>query len=118
MNGHTPGPWSSSLPDVRGGFETESSDIESATQRVAIVQRRPASIEDWANMQLIAAAPDLLEALQDLLYLAGLALEDGPRRLDGFKQETPPPWDDTAPPVKVQVKKARAAIAKAQGLSL
>jgi len=49
---------------------------------------------NMANARLIAAAPDLLEALQDLLDVVGVRIDD---------------------PRIVQFDRARAAIAKAEG---
>lgn len=62
MSGHTPGPWyhwdSGDLLGV-GKNHSDEADILNAVSQ----SNRPRS-EDLANMLLIAAAPDLLEALE------------------------------------------------------
>jgi len=86
MNKHTPGPWSVDDPHQIWA--------ESAGEYVAITR-----VEDWetipreqaeANARLIATAPDLLEALNELIG-----------------------WQTTAPHEAIQA--AKAAIAKATG---
>ena len=82
---HTPGPWFSQYDD-NGFYEIGS---ESVTFRLAFTYGEGDT--DEANARLIGAAPDLLEALQDVL----LELESiGP--MEKFER-------------------ARAAIAKATG---
>lgn len=105
MNNHTAGPWESqtvtiagdSLHDIKTGFGIYAGDDcicdlmngEGWTDK-----------EVEANAQLISAAPDLLEALQNALnVLAGLATGD----LETINR------DSNA------IKQARAAIAKARG---
>ena len=76
MNGHTPGPWRLS-PLLSGsendrGFRIFASDGRDGTMWIADVSpvidndRGDASEEGKANARLIAAAPDLLEALKDV----------------------------------------------------
>src|SRR3990167_2358217 len=60
MTQHTPGPWTH---EGQGYIKSESADA--AGSRVCIIQR---NVE--ANARLIAAAPDLLEALRSILPLA------------------------------------------------
>lgn len=81
-NKHTPGPW-------RDGMDGNGNPI--IFQRADDRYMRPEDInEEWqANLMLASAAPELLEALQELLP----TLED--QRID---------------------KRARAAIAKATGI--
>jgi hypothetical protein len=85
MSKHTKGPWSYRLDD---------SDVWAGDVRVC---RKPHNVsaydKEWqANARLIAAAPDLLAALEDLLYQAEHSKEGS--------------WDRD---------EARAAIAKAKG---
>ena len=85
MSKHTPGPWFSQYDD-NGFYEIGS---ESVTFTLAFTYGEGDT--DEANARLIAAAPDLLEALQDVL----LELESiGPME---------------------KIDRARAAIAKATG---
>lgn len=98
---HTPGPWSTHLVD----------------DTVVVIPRRPlpqkfsilghsevADEEDFANARLIAAAPELLQALQKLLDLR-VAKEELEYLDRGIGTKTPnAAWLD-----------ARAAIAKARG---
>lgn len=96
MSKHTPGPWFETVVPTSAG---SAINIHSADHRIAIIyvdgirkgidDELPRSIENRANARLIAAAPELLEALQDLC---------------SFDLLTQEKWD-----------KARAAIAKATG---
>ena len=61
----------------------------------------PATGKELANARLIAAAPDLLEALEDIAN----------DYADRFDMDSP----STNPGMKVVVENARAAIAKAKG---
>ena len=97
-NKHTPGPW---LRDDRSGLDC---DVRAASGRkVALCwglasnnatnYRADYRAECDANAHLIAAAPELLEALQEMVSLVEVVIPfDGP-----------------------QQRKARAAIAKATG---
>lgn len=95
---HTPGPWkwwtthegSHRINPEEGGLVIASCDT-----------RNPFSYEQEANARLIAAAPDLLEALKDLLDTSVWADAEGnvTIRLSG----------------EPAVKRAIAAIAKAEG---
>jgi hypothetical protein len=87
MNKQTPGPW---FQDKYGNVMTQSGSTL-VTDGVALGSR--STDETKANARLIAAAPELLEALKSLLNYANL----------GAYQRA-----DT-------VKAARAAIAKAEG---
>lgn len=91
---HTPGPWeierySDGLIQIVGDVRIVSDDEENVTTVVEAVARG-----DEANARLIAAAPELLEALQNLDALRG-----------------PFPPSDEA--VEAAWRKASAAIAKA-----
>lgn len=70
--GHTPGPWGVAYLDSNGQAVVKAEHIEIATCWHHCVE----SIEKemHANARLIAAAPDLLEALREAQTLAKLAL--------------------------------------------
>jgi len=87
---HTPGPWHRNIP-ADGKYPTV---FAGRNQHVAVASQQKDSAETEANISLIAAAPDLLEALQDLLDVVGVRIDD---------------------PRIVQFDRARAAIAKAEG---
>ena len=95
----TPGPW---IRDRESGFDC---DVRAANGRKIAsvnVQNQPKSKEGWAlrkkeneaNARLIASAPELLEALEEIVSAA-----DG----DGWSH------------LDADLRKARAAIAKATG---
>lgn len=98
---HTPGPWfAHDFSGVSGGNEVVASDycVSCTTPDHITVAFMGNGLrcarEEWeANARLIAAAPDLLEALEDLLHQARLSESEGG-------------WD---------FEQARAAIAKARG---
>lgn len=100
MSGHTPGPWSIS----DSSWVTNHRDIDAPTHgALAVVvwrmEEEERSPECEANAALIAAAPDLLEALEMIVTEA-----------DSYTARTGKPvynWLDSA----------RAAIAKARGES-
>lgn len=89
-NGHTPGPWS--FRGCDGGWAIDFN--EDQEQVVDFVYEE-------ADARLIAAAPDLLEALEDLADDIS----------DRFDMESP----STNPGMKHAVGAARAAISKARG---
>jgi len=92
MTEHTPGPWvvhpTSIHPAVRS-----IGTAEAGPRRICTVGSTNGNPTDWHNARLIAAAPDLLEALNTLPQSLASTDED----LDKW------------------VAKARAAIAKATG---
>jgi hypothetical protein len=92
MSKHTPGPWQARGSTVlaKSRIGTNCTDADVAVYGAPLVCE---SIRSDANARLIAAAPDLLEALRSLELSADL----------------PAMFND---PVRV---KARAAIAKAEG---
>jgi hypothetical protein len=79
---HTPGPWIKNVVPTSAG---SAITIQSADHRIAIIyvdgirkgidDELPRSIENRANARLIAAAPDLLEALQHLMVAHGEQLD-------------------------------------------
>jgi hypothetical protein len=97
---HTPGPWIENVVPTSAG---SAITIQSADHRIAIIyvdgirkgidDKLPRSIENRANARLIAAAPDLLEALNTWL-----------------KQYSAEEYEDCP-----EVVQTRAAIAKATG---
>ncbi len=99
MSGHTPGPWRTSGPSKvvsaisDGGdyaiLDADGEIIAEAIRQVGPSDFRPAN----ANARLIAAAPDLLEALEAILA------EDNP----------------TLATMNERLEAGRAAIAKARG---
>ena len=88
---HTPGPWSLDGDGVRALVRDASGVI------VAVRHRMPGH-KNEANMRLIAAAPALLEALEDLASLAEVAM----REVGEYD-------------IEAELADARAAIAKATG---
>lgn len=90
---HTPGPWSAK-PSADTGYgdpEWAPFQIESDEWIVAVAIGDVDDLNAEANARLIAAAPDLLEALSELIEANSFYFKPGN------------PWGD----------KARAAIAKA-----
>ena len=65
---HTPGPWEACQPYDYGDFDGESRLVCGDDMRIAVVHWHPhLNAEMWdANAHLIAAAPELLEALETL----------------------------------------------------
>ena len=62
---HTPGPWLACEPGAYSDFDGHSSVILGDDRRIAVVQGDHE--EAVANAHLIAAAPDMLAALEQLL---------------------------------------------------
>jgi hypothetical protein len=103
MSGHTPGPW---WPDLQRATDARSPDprewghaevtayIPGTDESQAILRADRGEPEDIANVQLAAAAKDLLEALEDI---ARGPLQ-GPSDFSAYAQ-----------------RRASAAIAKARG---
>lgn len=108
MNKHTPGPWKLARfnPD-RATVEVETVrrgvDVPDQGDLIAVVGAYGATIDDAPDARLIAAAPELLDALFSLLNIEGAAVRgcDSPA-LAGLD-------------VRWHFDKARAAIAKATG---
>ena len=90
---HTPGLWKFSLGDTYN----PSNGIVRSKDGTLITLRATMNAEDEATMRLIAAAPELLEALK-----AMVAIWEGPRELAALR-------------FAKAVIDARAAIAKATG---
>lgn len=98
---HTPGPWvlDSIFPDI-DGYKIRGGTLSyrKGPRLIAVVKKQdqsPLSEDHQATAHLIAAAPDLLEALRDITNVC--ASVDFAHRISGV------------------IDKARAAISKAQG---
>ena len=81
MSKHTPGPWTMSRPMGTGHLEGREPWFRVSADRtlhlqVAACPDGYVAGENEANARLIAAAPDLLEALTDLLGWQTLAPDD------------------------------------------
>ncbi|WP_161626250.1 hypothetical protein [Sphingobium baderi] len=105
---HTTGPWEACDQGDYGDFDGNSRIILGDDMRIAVVQWSPGDMqaESDANACLIAAAPDLLAALVEIL---------GPLNVCSDNKNVP---DDTCLPIDMtmgELRKARAAIAKATG---
>lgn len=103
MNKHTPGPWhvilsDNATPHVTHEHGSDFTDISDVSSRVCVM---PAEItygyNSLANARLIAAAPELLEALEEMLH-------------SFMCTQNPNDYPSDAP-----CNKARAAITKAKG---
>ena len=113
---HTPGPWQVGSRHTSNGVWTQGGDLIASTHSSQRAVDRDAQIlEQDANARLIAAAPELLDALRKCVNL----LEETEResgRLVEYGEEDPfrmGEWfecDDNA-----LFEAARAAIAKAEG---
>jgi len=102
MSKHTPGPWSARSEDSEGGYSIEPRDEPNS--RVVICARPPWSgraDESRANARLIAAAPELLEAL---VWLTNTTCDVG-------KSGEPPTMNEHIEAIEA----AKAAITKAEG---
>lgn len=88
---HTSGPWT-----ISGYYGAPDHIAGPHGERLAVMGIRTSNYppEQWANARLMAAAPELLEALKELL---------------------PQGWGDDTMDHIPGVKKARMAIAKAEG---
>jgi hypothetical protein len=98
MSGHTPGPWAVAWPNPR---------IVSAQEKKAVASPHFAGYEEdeiEANARLIAAAPELLEALRALV-----AVNEEHNARVAVVIGAPKDWNDS------YLAAARAAIAKAEG---
>ena len=108
MSKHTPGPWTVEKEGVRRWIDSKGRQITSNDEYFGE--------EDLANLSLIAAAPDLLAALKDVLttgYNGGNNIRLITVGISGkaCKQEDL----DRAEKSEAAVISARAAIAKAEG---
>ena len=96
---HTPGPWSVSVEDSAGRLFVIAHDkgvVARVTRRVTVRRKNPDLSERDSNARLIAAAPEILEALEDAMAWF-TKLED---------------WSGVGDP---DIEKYQAAIEKAEG---
>lgn len=107
---HTPGPWYRGVVSPRGGQILAGADLNgdpdtcvATVHHVTINPTKEESGETLANTKLIAAAPDLLAALE----MIESAMRDSPDFKDAATTQ------DGASIIPIAV--ARAAIAKAKG---
>ena len=96
MTAHTPGPWRTNGADVVSNNGSPVSKVILNYNRTIAFDTERAEAE--ANASLIAAAPDLLEALKDMTHGLPELLEN-----IGYTDE------------EGMIEKARAAIKKANG---
>ena len=94
MSKHTPGPWTANKPTRDNGRAEIHAGCMLVAQAFNWMLDAEGDEQCWADARLIAAAPDLLEALKEIVDAA-----------DGAG------WEQLDP----SFKKARAAIAKATG---
>jgi hypothetical protein len=78
MNKHTPGPWKIGAPPPNG-----EQTIGTQQGLMVAVATTGANTPTEANARLIAAAPELLEALRELHTIVNLAIADGDWIVDG-----------------------------------
>lgn len=102
---HSPGPWTVETREHvhaiqdRNGQDLTYQDTTPNENHGSITSRSRLKIETLANARLIAAAPELLEALQNIVG----TYNDSDR------------WTQGDEPEPVEIQAARAAIAKATG---
>ena len=108
---HTPGPWlfrtaptSAGLCHIVSAADWKGAFIYGDGIRKGVDDALPKAQELAANARLIAAAPDLLEALQEMVAGDAEAIEDAKRLGVPFPDE-----------MLAAYHKARAAIARATG---
>ena len=94
MSKHTPGPWTANKPTRDNGRAEIHAGCMLVAQAFNWMLDAEGDEQCWADAHLIAAAPDLLEALKEIVDAA-----------DGAG------WEQLDP----SFKKARTAIAKATG---
>ena len=97
MNKHTPGPWKAE-PAHRLGFVVYANVEPYVVVESADDEGRYGAIALEADARLIAAAPELLEALEDLVRLAEMSMREAGEYM-----------------VDDELTNSRAAIAKARG---
>ncbi len=74
MSKHTQGPWKYGIElSSRSGEWLISFDAGYRGRGIDIAETRPGSGQEEANARLIAAAPELLDALQDMIDYYGSA---------------------------------------------
>lgn len=111
MSKHTPGPWTAYYGDW-GEFRVSGGPDDDLLADLSFYEDKD---EGWANAQLIAAAPDLAEALVaalDILTDGGKdPLRDGHDPLcNKFYCETNPACDCVYPQITAALKKAGVGV--------
>jgi hypothetical protein len=103
MSAHTPGPWRAIPPEEQGSHFRSWIVGRGTATLVSVMNASGATAYNEADARLIAAAPDLLMALEDAVHL--------------FEQCQPYLADArvSSLPVRISLDAARAAIAKARG---
>ncbi len=99
---HTPGPW------VSGGCVVWQENGDQIAD-LSLAMRKPEETE--ANTRLVTAAPDMLEALEDMFGAVANARGEEFERSRGNHREA----DRHAVKLDERIKKARAAFNKAKG---
>lgn len=82
---HTPGPWTAAEADQLGGWSVTAPDPFEGAEPGDLYNITGGTMTD-ANARLIAAAPDLLQALREVL--ASVPLADEPEFADRFAAAT------------------------------
>lgn len=100
---HTPGPWRFQIHESANGDEIYGFEVLTSVKRELVYFDADGRSETEANARLIAAAPDLLAALEGVRDILGTAESNASGRGDE--------WDYVGP----RVVAARAAIARATG---
>jgi hypothetical protein len=121
MNKHTAGPWIFETWDYRIAKPSRMElSIQNKTNRIAVVdwdqgKDNPYTIQNdeaFANARLIAAAPDMLEALDTLTIYAESIME----RVKFYNMcEFTGIYSASMPELDAAIKAAKAAIQKAEG---
>lgn len=101
MSGHTPGPWTKVNGEL---FGPHGRRVLVSDSGIGVVCGSNPDPEHEANARLIAAAPELLEALRDLLRAVGRAGYDDADSGELFELDS-------------AAEEARAVIAKATGVA-
>ena len=96
---HAPGPWHAFQGGDKGSFEITHANGNGGSTTVAFTPYGGDGNRHWANAQLISAAPEMLEALKEVVEWVG--------------KETAPL--DQMPDAMVALLLAREAIEKAEG---
>ena len=108
MSNHTPAPWT--LYDARNDGE-DAFYVNHKHNYIGRVHLAPGhAAEGSANARLIAAAPELLEAMRELLTDMKIAQRN---MRNAAKRD--PAWEGCAEAIQPRVDAAIAAIAKATG---
>jgi len=95
MSKHTPGPWEARYWEREAWPQKRVSIAEKYGEGAALFINAKHGKNTAANAQLIAAAPEMLEALEETVYMRGIPEDDEAR--NGYE------------------KRLMAAIAKAKG---